>query len=162
MSKGLPVIVKDNLEKCRSTAIAAVDVYNRAGPSLRTAHYIVLIVIAWTGFFHAIFCKKRLKAWYRKKGNGTNPKRDRYDHVDGATTGTGIAECLCQYYGTEKSRVPYRTAQQDRALARLAPPGGVMLYQCYCGSPGFSISTATRWVLPLGWASYPVFKSSLR
>lgn len=31
MSKGLPVVVKDNLEKCRSAAIAAVDVYNRPG-----------------------------------------------------------------------------------------------------------------------------------
>jgi hypothetical protein len=46
MSKGLPVAVRDNLEKCRSAAIAAVDTYNRPGPRFRTAHYIVLIVIA--------------------------------------------------------------------------------------------------------------------
>src|ERR1035438_5099930 len=43
MPKGLPVVVKDNLEKCRSAAIAAVDVYNRRGPRFRAAHYIVLI-----------------------------------------------------------------------------------------------------------------------
>jgi hypothetical protein len=32
MPKGLPVVAKDNLEKCRSAAIAAVDAYNRPGP----------------------------------------------------------------------------------------------------------------------------------
>ena len=48
MPKGLSSVVRDNLEKCRSAAIAAVDVYNRPGPRFRTAHYIVLIIIAWT------------------------------------------------------------------------------------------------------------------
>jgi hypothetical protein len=49
MSKGQPVVVKDNLEKCRSAAVEAVDVYNRPGPRYRTAHYVILIVVAWTG-----------------------------------------------------------------------------------------------------------------
>ena len=101
MPKGLPVIVKDNLEKCRSAAIAAVDVYNRPGPRFRTAHYIILIVVAWTGLFHAIFYRKRIKPWYRKKGKGTNPKRDRYDRVDGDPKHWDLAECLRQYYGTD-------------------------------------------------------------
>ncbi len=47
MPLGLPQSVKDNIEKCRAAAIAAVDVYNRPGPRFRTAHYIVLIVLAW-------------------------------------------------------------------------------------------------------------------
>ena len=101
MPKGLPVVVKDNLEKCRSAAIAAVDVYNRPGPRFRTAHYIVLIVIAWTGLFHAIFYRKRVKPWYRKKGKGTNPKRDRYDRVDGEPKHWDLAECLRQHYGSD-------------------------------------------------------------
>jgi hypothetical protein len=42
--KGLSSVVRDNLEKCRSAAIAAVDVYNRPGPGFRTAHYIVLLL----------------------------------------------------------------------------------------------------------------------
>lgn len=37
MPKGLSSAVRDNLEKCRSAAIAAVDVYNRPGPRFRTA-----------------------------------------------------------------------------------------------------------------------------
>lgn len=101
MPKGLPVIVKDNLEKCRSAAIAAVDVYNRPSPRFRTAHYIILIVVAWTGLLHAIFYRKRIKPWYRKKGKGTNPKRDRYDRVDGDPKHWDLAECLRQYYGTD-------------------------------------------------------------
>jgi hypothetical protein len=38
MAKGLPHATKENLEKCRSAAIAAVDAYNRPGPRFRTAH----------------------------------------------------------------------------------------------------------------------------
>jgi hypothetical protein len=94
MPKGLPVVVKDNLEKCRSAAIAAVDVYNRPGPRFRTAHYLILIVVAWTGLFHAIFYRKRIKPWYRKKGNGTNSKRDRYDRVDGEPKHWDLTECF--------------------------------------------------------------------
>jgi hypothetical protein len=101
MPKGLPIDVKNNLEKCRSAAIAAVDVYNRPGPRFRTAHYIVLIVIAWTGLFHAVFYRKRIKPWYRKKGKGTNPKRDRYDRIDGDPRHWDLAECLRQYFGSD-------------------------------------------------------------
>ena len=67
MPKALPQTAKDNLEKCRSAAIAAVESYNRPGPRFRTAQYIVMITIAWTGLFHAIFYKKRRNPWYRKK-----------------------------------------------------------------------------------------------
>ena len=68
MPKGLSRKVRDNLEKCRSAAIAAVDVYNRPGPRFRTAHYIVLIVLAWGALFHAISFKKRRNPWYKKPG----------------------------------------------------------------------------------------------
>jgi hypothetical protein len=45
MARGLPHNVKANMEKCRSAAIAAVDVYNRPGSRFKTAHYIVLTLI---------------------------------------------------------------------------------------------------------------------
>jgi len=97
MSKGLPQSVKDNLEKCRASAIAAVDVYNRPGPRFRTAHYIVLIVMAWTALFHAIFYRRRKKPWYKKKGK--NPKGDRHVHVEGEPKHWELNECLAQYFG---------------------------------------------------------------
>lgn len=101
MPKGLPHAARENLEKCRSAAIAAVDAYNRPGPRFRTAHYIVLIIIAWTALFHAMFYKRHIKPWYKKKG--TNPKGDRYLRVDDDPKHWDLAECLRQYYGTENS-----------------------------------------------------------
>lgn len=61
MPKSLPRAARANIEKCRAATIAAVDVYNRPGPRFRTAHFIVLIVMAWTALFHAIFYRKRRK-----------------------------------------------------------------------------------------------------
>ena len=87
MPKGLPQSVKDNIEKCRAAAIAAVDVYNRPGSRFRTAHYIVLIVIAWTALFHAIFYRKGAKPWCREKGK--NPKGDPVSARRGQTEALG-------------------------------------------------------------------------
>jgi hypothetical protein len=66
MTRGLPRTVKDHLEKARSAALAAVEVYNKPRPRFRTAHYVVLIVIAWTALFHADFYHQRRKPWYRR------------------------------------------------------------------------------------------------
>ena len=41
MPKGLPHVAKDNLEKRRSAATAAVDAYDRPGPRFPTAHCII-------------------------------------------------------------------------------------------------------------------------
>jgi hypothetical protein len=98
MPKGLPHAVKENLEKCRSAAIAAVDVYNRPGPRFRTAHYIVLVIIAWTALLHAIFYKRQIKPWYKKAGS--NPRGDRYVRVDGDPKHWDLAECIRQFYGS--------------------------------------------------------------
>lgn len=91
MSRGLPVLVKENLEKCQSTAIAAVEVYNKPGPRFRTAHYIVLIIMSWTALFHALFYKRRQNPWYQKGG--------RYIKVDGDNKHWELSECLVQFYG---------------------------------------------------------------
>jgi hypothetical protein len=88
--------VRDNLEKCRSAAIAAVDVYNRPGPRFRTAHYIVMIVMAWSALFHAIFYKRRVNPWYKKSGK--NRKGDRYVRIDGDPKHWDLSECLKQFY----------------------------------------------------------------
>ena len=97
MPKGLPQAAKDHLEKCRASAIAAVDVYNRPGPRFRTAHYVVLIVMAWTALFHAIYYKRGEHPWHKKKGK--NAKGDRYIRVDGDPKHWELAECLKQYFG---------------------------------------------------------------
>jgi hypothetical protein len=97
MPTGLPRAARENVEKCRAATIAAVDVYNRPGPRFRTAHYIILIVLAWTALFHAIFYRKRRKPWHKKRGK--NPKGDRYVHIDGEPKHWELSECLAQYFG---------------------------------------------------------------
>ncbi len=98
MSKGLPQRVKSNLEKCQAAAIAAVDVYNRPGPKFRTAHYIVMIVLAYTAVFHAIFYKRGINPWHKK--NGKNSKGDRYLRIDGEPKHWELVECIKHYYGS--------------------------------------------------------------
>ena len=97
MPKGLPQAVRDNIEKSRAATTAAVDIYNRPGPGFRTAHFVVLIVMAWTALFHAIFYRKRRKPWYKRKGK--NPKGDRYVHIDGEPKHWDLSECLDQHFG---------------------------------------------------------------
>ena len=97
MPKGLPQSVKDCIEKCQAAASAAVEVYNRPGPRFRTAHYIVLIVMAWTALLHAIYYRKGTNPWYKKTGK--NSKGNRYVRVDGDPKHWELSECLKQYYG---------------------------------------------------------------
>ena len=93
MSRGLPQNVHDNLEKARSSAIAAVTIYNTPGLSFRIPLFLVLIVISWTAFFHALFFKKREKPWYRKKSS-----KKRYEYVDGEPKYWELSKCLKQHY----------------------------------------------------------------
>jgi len=101
MPRALPQTVKDNLEKCRSAALAAVEVYNKPGPRFRTAHYIVLIVIAWTALFHAIFYKQRRRPWYRRSGSGAG-RGVRYQKVDGEPKHWDLTKCLAEYYRNQQ------------------------------------------------------------
>jgi len=94
MSRGLPRAVKDNLEKCTLSTFAAVGAYNRPGKSFRTAHYIILITIAWTGLFHAIFYKRGVRPWFKLR-NG------RYEKIDGDPKHWDLTECLKKYYADQ-------------------------------------------------------------
>ncbi len=96
MPRGLPKTVKDNLEKCEMVAIAAVEVYNRPGKRFRTAQYLVMIIIAWTALFHAIFYRKRTKPWYRQ-GNG------HYVSIDGDPKHWDLTECLKLFFGGDNT-----------------------------------------------------------
>ena len=97
MPRGLPQLVKDNLEKCRASAIAAVDAYNRPGPRFRTAQFIILITIASAALFHAIFYRRNRRPWYREKSGGTG-RGVRYIKVDGEPKHWDLSECLKHYF----------------------------------------------------------------
>lgn len=99
MPRGLPQTVKEHVEKCRASALAAVDSYNRPGPRFRTAQFIILIVIAWTALFHALFYQKGRRPWFRKqspRGHG------RYVRIDGEPRHWDLGECLKQFFGDKQ------------------------------------------------------------
>jgi hypothetical protein len=89
----LPVEVVANVKKAREAAVLAVEIYNRPATAFRSAAYIVLMVVAWTALFHAIFLRKRMKPYYRKKGSTR-----RYERVDGDYKTWELSECVQQFY----------------------------------------------------------------
>jgi hypothetical protein len=96
MPRGLPQTVRENIEKSQMAALAAVEAYNRPGKRFRTAQYLVMMIIAWTALFHAIFYRRNIKPWYKGR-NG------RFMRVDGDPKHWDLAECLKQYYGGDNS-----------------------------------------------------------
>lgn len=100
MPRTLPREVKVHLEKARESAILAVDVYNKPSTSFRSGGYIVLMCIAWTALFHAIFYKRGQKPFFR------NPNQPRlYAKVDGDYKAWELKECINQYYGSSDSPI---------------------------------------------------------
>lgn len=89
--------VRAHLEKARAAAVSAVEVYNKPGSAFRTPHYLVLMTIAWTALFHAIFFKRGQRPWYRKKSG----KTFRYIRVEGEFKHWELDECCNQFWGDE-------------------------------------------------------------
>ena len=89
--KGLPREVRSLLDKARDSAILAVETYNRPTATFRSGAFLVLMCIAWTSLFHAIFRKRKMRPWHRKPGSR------RYIKVDGDYKAWELAECLNQF-----------------------------------------------------------------
>jgi hypothetical protein len=90
--KGLPYAVQTLLAKARESALLAVETYNRPTATFRSGAYIVLMVIAWTSLFHAIFLRRGVKPYHRKAGSR------RYKKVDGDYWWWELAECVKQFH----------------------------------------------------------------
>jgi len=103
MPRGLPRRVRESLSKAREAALLAVEVYNKPAVTFRTGGFISLAVIAWTALFHAIFFRRGVKPYYRKKDNRrykrTGKDQKDYKHWE-------LSECLRQYY--RDSNTPVR------------------------------------------------------
>ena len=92
---GLSDDCADFLRKARAAAIRAVAVYNT--PTLdeeddfRSANYIVLMIIAWTALFHAIFLKRNLQPYHDDQaptGMGGEPRGRMWE----------LRECLRRHF----------------------------------------------------------------
>jgi len=121
--RGLPYDVKALVEKARETALLAVETYNRPTASFRSGAYVVLIIIAWTSLFHAMFLRKGIKPYYRKANSR------RYDRIDGEPRRWELKECLQQHYKANNPAarrnleffIGLRNKIEHRSLAQIDP-----------------------------------------
>ena len=91
-------LVKQHLVKARDAALAAVDNYNRLGISFRTRTFVLLMTVAWTSYFHAVFYDRKVKPWYVRSGSG---KGTRYDRLDGDPKHWELSKCVKEYFGNQ-------------------------------------------------------------
>lgn len=89
---GLPTKVRQLISKARDAATMAVDVYNRPATAFRTPGYVVLMIIAWTALLHAIFERRKIAYYYRKKNSR------RFEIIDGDRKAWDLSKCLQEFY----------------------------------------------------------------
>lgn len=120
MPRGLPKAVKKCLEKSRDSALLAVETYNKPAIKFKSGGYIVLMVIAWTALFHAIFFRQKRKPYYKKK--------NRFEIKDGDYCYWELSTCIKNYFGVESSNpirknleffVPLRNMVEHKSIPEI-------------------------------------------
>jgi len=107
--RGLPKLVKQHLEKARESALMAVETYNKPATHFKSFGYIVLMVIAWTALFHAIFFRRKKKPFVkgdngrfvRVPGGVVRKEDGSYAKLPLDIKHWELAECLKMYYGND-------------------------------------------------------------
>lgn len=121
--------VREHLEKSRSAALAAVEQYNRPTATFRTRTYVMLMTVAWTSLFHAIFYKRKIKPWHRFN---KNQKRIRYEYVDGEPRHWELSECLREFWGShnppQRANLRFFIGLRNKIEHRHAPELDPALY----------------------------------
>lgn len=85
----LPEKVESLVLKAHNFAILAIDIYNRPLTPFRSYGYIVMMNIAWTALFHAIFENDSIDYFYKlEDGN--------YEIIDGDKKAWDLKSCLKQ------------------------------------------------------------------
>ena len=122
MPRGLPKNVKLALSKATDSALLAVESYNKPAIKFRSGGYIVLMQIAWTALFHAIFFRSKIKPFHRKK----NSKR--FEKRDGDYCYWELETCLKEYYKTDTTNptrvnleffIPLRNKIEHKSLPEI-------------------------------------------
>lgn len=85
--------VKQHIVKARESALLAVEIYNKPATTFRSGGFIVMMCIAWTALFHAIFLHRKEKPFYRDKNN---PKQ--FLKLDGDNKAWELSECIKNYW----------------------------------------------------------------
>jgi hypothetical protein len=92
MPRGLPQNVKKCLLKAIDSSLLAVETYNKPAIKFKSGCYVILMVIAWTALFHAIFHKKKMKPFYRKACS------NRYQIIEGDYKHWELKTCIENYF----------------------------------------------------------------
>ena len=108
------------IDKAKESALLAVQAYNNPLTVFRTPGYLVLMNIAFTALFHAIYEYKGIDYTY-KNSDGT-PKI-----VDGETAAWELSMCAKQYYGSKSTPeranldilIPLRNKIEHRFIPQL-------------------------------------------
>jgi len=112
--------VKTHLDKARESALLAVETYNRPGASFRSGGFIVLMCIAWTALFHAIFFKRKMKPFYRKETN-----RRHFKLIEGDRKAWELATCVQQHFGAnnppERANIEFFVGLRNKIEHRSMP-----------------------------------------
>ncbi|MDD4591647.1 MAG: DUF3644 domain-containing protein [Parabacteroides sp.] len=95
MSRGLPYNVKLSLDKALDSALLAVETYNKPAIKFKSGGFIVLMCIAWTSLFHAIFFRRGIKPFYREKNNV------RFKKIDDELQFWELKTCVKEYFGDQ-------------------------------------------------------------
>ena len=118
--RGLPLRVKDALDKARDSALLAVEVYNKPAVKFKSGGFITLMIIAWTALFHGIFYKRKRKPFRKEHGRFVRIEND-FKHWE-------LAECLAQYCKTDTANpirknleffIPLRNQIEHRSMPEL-------------------------------------------
>jgi hypothetical protein len=84
---------RELVAKARAAALEAVAAYNNPVASFKSGTYVVLMHVAWTALFHAIFWRRRIRPHYRRTGS------TRFEYIDGRPKTWDLSQCVHQYWG---------------------------------------------------------------
>ena len=94
--------VKEHIRKARESCLSAVAAYNYPVREFKTGTYIVLVIIAWTSLFHAIYYRRGEKPWVVASGTG---KGTRYAKVGYDYKHWDLATSIRRFYGADNSPI---------------------------------------------------------
>lgn len=87
----LEIDVERLVIKARESAMLALDIYNRPATTFKTEGFTVMMIIAWTALFHAIFQRNGIDYYYLNK-DGT------YKIIDGDKKAWELSKCIDVFY----------------------------------------------------------------
>jgi len=94
----LPTEAERMVIKARESSLLALDIFNRPATTFKTEGFIVMMFIAWTALFHAIFEIRGISYYYCKDDGD-------FEYKDGDKKAWELSTCISEYFGTVTSPI---------------------------------------------------------